>query len=272
MWNAKQRRGRCTEHSLHCGTRAFIKAISPTPESVIKKQMKATLADALDDVVDMERDEWLESSDAEELQSEVEAEFDAKDVLGKVLAFVHQVRSSPQARKYFRKMCEEENIKPLQLLTWVRTRWASLHTALHRILKLRPALTKFVLLADTSNKVPKLRNGKTYEMFKMSASEWETLELVRDVLEVPANACQSFSFASRPSLYRTIPILEYVQTQWETMAEDEGFASMKGPILKGLDNFNKWYRHTDDSDAYFITLGKYTNFLTYIMGSDCFAI
>lgn len=218
--------------------------------------MKAALGDELDDVEDMEWSEWLESGDGKELASGDDVDFDAKDVLGKVLSFIHQVRSSPQARKYFKKLCEEEHIKPLQLLTWVRTRWASLHAALHRVLKLRPAYTKFVLLADTSSKVPKLRNGKTYGMFKLSESEWKTLELVRDVLEVPASACQSFSFSLRPSLYRTIPILEYVQTQWETMADDERFDSVKEPILKGLDNFNKWYRHTDDSDAYFVTLGK----------------
>ena len=46
----------------------------------------------------------------------VDTEFDPADLLGKILAFVNQVRSSPQARAYFHKLCQDKNLPPLQLL------------------------------------------------------------------------------------------------------------------------------------------------------------
>jgi len=73
----------------------------------------------------------------------LDATFDPKDILGNILAFVNQVRSSPQARSYFRKLCVEENIKPLQLLKWVRTRWASLYDLIYRLIDVQPVRIVF---------------------------------------------------------------------------------------------------------------------------------
>jgi hypothetical protein len=58
---------------------------------------------------------------------DVDADFDPKDLLSKIIAFVNQVQASLQACKYFCKLCIEENVAPLQLLKWVRTWWASLY-------------------------------------------------------------------------------------------------------------------------------------------------
>lgn len=44
---------------------------------------------------------------------------------------------SPQARAFFRSSCEQVKIPPLNLLTWIRTRWASLFFFLERIIRLR---------------------------------------------------------------------------------------------------------------------------------------
>ena len=73
--------------------------------------------------------------------------FDPKDLLGKILAFVNQVRSSPQARAYFSKLCVEENIRPLQLLKWVRTRWASLYDLITRLLDVRPVCSDLLIVS-----------------------------------------------------------------------------------------------------------------------------
>jgi hypothetical protein len=48
-----------------------------------------------------------------------------------------QIRKSPQARAFFRKACKEENVPELELLQWIRTRWASLYKCLDRMLILR---------------------------------------------------------------------------------------------------------------------------------------
>ena len=99
-------------------------------------------------------------------------EFDPADLLRKILAFVNQVRSSLQAHAYFHKLCQDENLPPLQLLKWVRTRWASLYDLINCLLDMRAACNKFTLLADDDDRVPNLKSPKTYVMFKLVACEW----------------------------------------------------------------------------------------------------
>lgn len=115
-------------------------------------------------------------------------------------ASVFQIRKSPQARKYFDKCCTEVEVSVLELLKWIRTRWASLFKMLERMLRLRKVSTlllfkvlflltkfqgvnRFTLTADDSEEVPDLQ-GKTYAAFKLSTAEWEKMSLMRDVLQV----------------------------------------------------------------------------------------
>jgi len=48
-----------------------------------------------------------------------------------------QICKSPQARAFFTACCEEVEVPLLQLLLWVKTRWASLYNFLDRVLVLR---------------------------------------------------------------------------------------------------------------------------------------
>ncbi|KAJ8516962.1 hypothetical protein ONZ45_g5790 [Pleurotus djamor] len=96
------------------------------------------------------------------------------DALGKILALVKQVRLSPQARAYFQKCCRLTGTPPATLITWVRTRWASLHAFLTRVLALKDAVNQFVNTADDSDEVPNLRN-KYYADFRLSRKDWERL-------------------------------------------------------------------------------------------------
>jgi hypothetical protein len=97
-------------------------------EAEVKDEEDTTMGDLLDDTT-----------------------FDPKDILGKILAFVNQVRSSPQARTYFRKLCVEENVKPLQLLKWVRTRWASLYDLISRLIEVRPVRISLLFINHCSH-------------------------------------------------------------------------------------------------------------------------
>ncbi|THU79057.1 hypothetical protein K435DRAFT_875933 [Dendrothele bispora CBS 962.96] len=62
--------------------------------------------------------------------------YTAGDAVGKVLALVNQIRKSPQARAFFKECCIQTGNQPQELKLWVRTRWASLHAALDRIIAL----------------------------------------------------------------------------------------------------------------------------------------
>ena len=71
----------------------------------------------------------------------------------------------------------------------------------------------------------------------------------------PATAKQTFSSSREPTVWRTIPVLEFLLQSWENMADLPKFAEVEHAIHKGLENTIKWYRKVDDTDAYFICLG-----------------
>ena len=48
-----------------------------------------------------------------------------------------QIHASPQAQAFFKKSCRQVEVPILQLLLWIRTRWASLYTFLDRLLMLK---------------------------------------------------------------------------------------------------------------------------------------
>jgi hypothetical protein len=50
-----------------------------------------------------------------------------------------------------------------------------------------------------------------------------------------------------------------MQESWENMANHDRFDSVASSIGSGLENLKKWYRKVDDTDAYFICLGKCDN-------------
>jgi hypothetical protein len=134
------------------------------------------------------------------------------------------------------------------------------------------AITRFTQLADESEDVPTLRKKK-YSDFRLSKLEWDRLKLLHEVMQVcdridrdstlltlspkePATAQQSFSRSHEPAVWRTIPVLEFLQQSWENMAGTAKFSELQDAIEAGLENLRKWYRRTDDTDVYFICLGK----------------
>ena len=96
-------------------------------------------------------------------------------------------------------MCQEEDLKPLELIKWIRTRWGSMYDLINRVLVNRAvcilmspvtpklmhaqAVDKFCLLADASTRVPNLQKKKYYD-FSIVSAEWELLHLVHEVLQV----------------------------------------------------------------------------------------
>ena len=79
---------------------------------------------------------------------------------------------------------------------------------------------------------------------------------MRDVVWEPASACKTFSSEKYPTLQQTLPVLEFMQEKWEQMAREEKYERIKDGIESGLRNLRKWYRSTDETDIYFISLGK----------------
>ncbi|KAG1906385.1 uncharacterized protein F5891DRAFT_1244701 [Suillus fuscotomentosus] len=109
------------------------------------------------------------------------------------------------------------------------------------------------------DEVPKLKD-KLYTDFRLSAHEWGELDLMREVLQEPADAQQSFSATREPTVWRTIPVLEYLQEMLQNMANSSKFSRLSTAIEAGVANLSKWYGKTDDTDVYFICLALDPNY------------
>jgi hypothetical protein len=57
---------------------------------------------------------------------------------------------------------------------------------------------------------------------------------------------------------------------WGTMANVSKFSKLKGAITHGLANMDKWYRKTNNTNAYFICLGKSSFLLDVNLFNDQF--
>jgi hypothetical protein len=69
--------------------------------------------------------------DAEAMAGTMVVDFEPGDTLGKLMAFVNQVRMSSEiVRDYLAESCRLRNIKELEIRLWVRSRWGSLTNCL----------------------------------------------------------------------------------------------------------------------------------------------
>jgi len=91
-----------------------------------------------DDDVDVSTDIEASADDVVAMALTTVTDFEPGDVLGKLLALVNQVRmSSEGVRDYLQHVCVVHQIKPLQLLLWVRTRWGSMSNCLESTLAIQ---------------------------------------------------------------------------------------------------------------------------------------
>ncbi len=193
-WVAKERHACCMEHAIHCMSQAFVTKMGPTSMMSIRSAL--TSQHATDDANEYDATEGPDIA-VDSMDDPADAEeFDPADLLGKVLAFINQVHSSPQACAFFQKLCKDKSLPPLQLLKWVHTHWASLYDLINYLLDVCPACNKFTLLADNDHRVPDLKPLKLYTMFKLSESEWHLLKLICNGLREPVLSCQTFSHAT----------------------------------------------------------------------------
>jgi hypothetical protein len=118
------------EHSLHLGARHFVEEVAPMSAHAVLKKVQGVDVRSDDEYIEEE----LGTLDDEDNDG---GSFTVGDTVGKALALVTQIRKSPQARAFFRRCCQEVGAPPLELLTWIRTRWASLFTFLDRMILLR---------------------------------------------------------------------------------------------------------------------------------------
>ena len=90
------------------------------------------------DDIDVSTEIEASSDDVAAMASTTATDFEPGDVLGKLLAFVNQVRmSSEGVCAYLDHVCAVNQLKPIKLCLWVRTRWGSMSHCLESTLAIQ---------------------------------------------------------------------------------------------------------------------------------------
>ena len=150
----------CIDHSMHRAAFHFIRELSvpstrkgkykscteddDTNVSVVEEDevdgngAEGDLMGDDDPDIDISMDIDASADDAEAMMATTVVDFDIGDTLGKLLAFINQVRmSSEGVREFLAEMCIMHHIKPIELRLWVRTRWGSLFDCLKSALQIQ---------------------------------------------------------------------------------------------------------------------------------------
>ena len=56
-----------------------------------------------------------------------------------------------------------------------------------------------------------------------------------------------------PTCYIVFPLLKQLQSEWETLCDDNKYFPVKHALDAGLKNMGKWYWKTDNTSIYFIS-------------------
>jgi len=122
---------------MHCAAYHFINALGISSLSRKRKQKQGAEDDEEDDEgdIDVLMDIEASADDMEAMAGTMVVDFELGDTVGKLLAFVNQVWvSSEGIREYLAHCCRLQDVKPIELLLWVQSRWGSLSHCLEAVL------------------------------------------------------------------------------------------------------------------------------------------
>ena len=123
----------------------FVKALGIPALSKTKQQID--IEDDFD--VDVSMDIEASTDDAGEIQMSMITDFDAGDVVGKLMAFIAQLRQcSEDTRTYLEHLAVSYGCPPLAIKIWVRTRWGSLSDCFRVVLILQKVFTFSFIIVD----------------------------------------------------------------------------------------------------------------------------
>jgi hypothetical protein len=125
---------RCVEHIIHLAAHHFVNGVGIPSSRAIKQKIHTTAndfygIDEFDENIDVNISAEIEAS-AEDVDAMLDAtvtDFAVGDVVGKLMAFVAQLRlSSEDTRDFLLQLCAKNNCPTWEIRLWVRTRWGSL--------------------------------------------------------------------------------------------------------------------------------------------------
>ena len=126
-------------------------APAPAPESLCKPDAGAQkIEDDEDEAIDVSMAIEADADDLEAMAATMVVDYHPGDTLGKLMALVNQLRmSSEGTREYLFRTCIMQNVKPIELLLWIRTRWGSLTHCLESTLLIQKVCYRLSFLLFT---------------------------------------------------------------------------------------------------------------------------
>ena len=75
-----------------------------------------------------------------------------------------------------------------------------------------------------------------------------------------------------PTCTRLYPTLEMLMSDWEDLLDNNEFEPVHGTLCAGVKLLEKYYRHADDMDAYFISHGLFPLFIITAIVNSYFLV
>jgi hypothetical protein len=133
---------------MHRAAYHFIKALGVPSKMKIKRKIHRNDAhepgdegeedENEEDDIDVSTAIEADADDTEAMAATTVVDYDPGDTLGKLMAFVNQVRmSSEEVRDYLSRTCIVQDVKPIEILLWIRTRWGSLSNCIEATLSVQ---------------------------------------------------------------------------------------------------------------------------------------
>ncbi|KAF9016920.1 hypothetical protein BDP27DRAFT_1251621, partial [Rhodocollybia butyracea] len=93
-----------------------------------------------------------------------------------------------------------------------------------------------------------------WSAFKFSAQDWNHVADCKAILEDTNRIQQLFLASKNVLIYKAIPALETLLTQWENKLVDPHFELYHPALEAGLAKFRKYYEKFDEKPAYILSL------------------
>ena len=131
---------RCIEHTIHLMATHFIKTLGIT--LLLKTKQKINIENDFN--IDVLMDIEASTNDAEAILMLMVIDFDAGDIVGKLMAFIAQLwQCSEDTRSYLARLALSYGCPPLEIKIWVYTQWGSLSDCFTVILVLQKVFFLF---------------------------------------------------------------------------------------------------------------------------------
>ncbi|KAJ7886634.1 hypothetical protein B0H14DRAFT_2563309 [Mycena olivaceomarginata] len=162
----------------------------------------------------------------------------ARDPIATIRAIIRQIRSSSLRRQFFSEVLKALNLKDLELLLDVITRWSSTLLMIERALDLHEA-------SD-------IHQFAELDKYALDDDEWKALGVFKKVLAVPHAFQQRLSAEKTPTLSNALPAFEAMISVWERIQPEN--PEVADIIQKGLDKLGTYQERMDRVPAYTLAM------------------